>query len=112
VENLFARFDRHLTRAGYLAMGGQACPGHRSGIVDATIVAAPKQRNTDGEKADIKAGKTAGEIWPGKPAKARQKDVDARWTVKVSKAKPAKQGKPEQVDIAVPAFGYKACPRA
>ena len=49
VENLFARFDKHLTKAGYLAMGGQ--------IVDATIVAAPKQRNTDAEKADIKAGK-------------------------------------------------------
>ena len=47
-ENLFARFDKHLTKAGYLAMGGQ--------IVDATIVAAPKQRNSDGEKADIKAG--------------------------------------------------------
>lgn len=26
-------------------------------IVDATVVAAPKQRNTDDEKADIKAGK-------------------------------------------------------
>ena len=48
VENLFARFDKHLAKSGYLAMGGQ--------IVDATIVAAPKQRNTDGEKADIKAG--------------------------------------------------------
>jgi len=35
VENLFARFDKHLRKAGYLAMGGQ--------IVDATIVAAPKQ---------------------------------------------------------------------
>ena len=34
VENLFARFDRHLTKAGYLAMGGQ--------IVDATIVVSPK----------------------------------------------------------------------
>jgi len=99
METLFARFDKHLTRAGYLAMGGQ--------IVDATIVAAPKQRNNEGEKADIKAGETATQIWPDKPAKARQKDVDARWTVKVSKAKPAKQGKPEQVDIAVPVFGYK-----
>jgi len=69
----------------------------------------PSSATPDGEKADIKAGKTAGEIWPDKPAKARQKDGDARWTVKVSKAKPAKQGKPEQVDIAVPAFGYKAC---
>jgi len=58
-------------------------------MVDATIVAPLKQPNNERERADIKAGKTAGEIWPGKPAKARQKDVDARWTVKVSKAKPA-----------------------
>jgi len=98
VENLFARFDKHLTKAGYLAMGGQ--------IVDATIVAAPKQRNSDGEKADIKAGKIP-EAWNEKPAKLRQKDRDARWTVKFSKAKRAEEGKPKLVDIAVPAFGYK-----
>jgi len=98
VETLFAQFDRHLTRAGYLAMGGQ--------IVDATIVAAPKQRNTDGEKAAIKEGKIP-RAWQDKPAKLRQKDRDARWTVKFSKAKPVEEGKPKQVDIAVPAFGYK-----
>jgi hypothetical protein len=72
VENLFARFDRQLTKAGYLAMGGQ--------IVDATIVAAPKQRNTDAEKADIKVGNVP-DAWKDKPAKLRQKDRDARWTV-------------------------------
>jgi IS5 family transposase len=98
VENLFARFDKHLTKAGYLAMGGQ--------IVDATIVAAPKQRNSDGEKADIKAGKVP-EEWKDKPAKLRQKDRDARWTVKFSKAKTDEAGKTKQRDIAVPAFGYK-----
>src|SRR5690606_13849242 len=98
VENLFARFDKQLTKAGYLAMGGQ--------IVDATIVAAPKQRNTDAEKADIKAGKVPDE-WKDKPAKLRQKDRDARWTVKFSKAKAAEDGKPRQRDIAIPAFGYK-----
>lgn len=98
VENLFARFDKQLTRAGYLAMGGQ--------IVDATIVAAPKQRNTDAEKADIKAGKVP-DAWKDKPAKLRQKDRDARWTVKFSKAKVAEDGKTKQRDIAVPAFGYK-----
>ncbi len=38
VEPPFAQFDATLRAAGYLAMGGQ--------IVDATIVAAPKQRNT------------------------------------------------------------------
>jgi transposase, IS5 family len=98
VEKLFARFDKHLAKTGYLAMGGQ--------IVDATIVAAPKQRNTDGEKADIKTGKVPDD-WKNKPAKLRQKDRDARWTVKFSKAKPAAEAKPKQVDIAVPAFGYK-----
>ena len=43
VETLFARFDVALKSAGYLAMGGQ--------IVDATIVAVPKQRNTEAERA-------------------------------------------------------------
>ena len=98
VDNLFARFDKHLSKADYLAMGGQ--------IVDATIVAAPKQRNSDGEKADIKAGKVP-EAWKDKPAKLRQKDRDARWTVKFSKAKADKEAKTKQRDIAVPAFGYK-----
>jgi len=99
LDALFARLDQAITQAGYLPMAGQ--------IVDATLVAAPRQRNTDPEKAAIKAGKTADEIWPEKPAKARQKDTDARWTVKFSKAKPAAVGKP-QIDIAIPTFGYKS----
>jgi len=97
LEALFARLDRAITEAGYLPMAGQ--------IVDATLIAAPRQRNTDAEKAAIKEGKRADEIWPEKPAKARQKDTDARWTVKFSKARPAADGKP-QIDIAIPAFGY------
>lgn len=97
VQNLFARFDKHLARSGYLAMGGQ--------IVDATIVAAPKQRNSDGEKRDIKEGRIP-EAWADKPAKLAQKDRDARWTVKYSKAKPKEDGR-KQVDLAIPAFGYK-----
>jgi IS5 family transposase len=44
--------------------------------------------------------------WAQKPAKLRQKDHDARWTVKFSKAKPRKDGAP-QVDLAVPASGYR-----
>lgn len=99
LEALFARLDRAITEAGYLPMSGQ--------IVDATLVAAPRQRNTEAEKAAIKAGKTAADIWPDKPARARQKDVNARWTVKFSKAKPAADGKP-QTDIAIPVFGYKS----
>ena len=44
--------------------------------------------------------------WAKRPAKLRQKDRDARWTVKFSKARPREDGTP-QVDISVPAFGYK-----
>lgn len=95
---LFDAFDQQLRKGGYIAMGGQ--------IVDATLVAAPKQRNTKEEKDAIKAGKTAAEVWPDKPAKAAQKDVDARWTVKFSKARATTDGKP-QTDIAIPSFGYK-----
>lgn len=46
------------------------------------------------------------EGWAGKPAKLRQENRDARWTVKFSKATPREDGAP-QVDLAVPAFGYK-----
>lgn len=99
LDALFADFDRQLRERGYLAMGGQ--------IVDATLVAAPKQRNTEAEKAAVKAGKAASEIWPDEPAKAAQKDTDARWTVKFAKARPAADGKPG-IDIAIPSFGYKS----
>jgi hypothetical protein len=66
----------------YLAMGGQ--------IVDATIVAAPKQRNTKDEKQTIMEG--IPDDWTAKPAKLRQKDSDARWTVKYTKAKSRDDG--------------------
>jgi IS5 family transposase len=97
IEVLFARFDAALRQAGFLAMGGQ--------IIDASIVAAPKQRNTEEEKQAIKEGRIP-EGWSDKPKKLAQKDRDARWTVKWSKAKPAEDGSP-RVDIAVPVFGYK-----
>lgn len=45
-----------------------------------------------------------------KPAKARQKDRDARWTVKHTKAKVkegAAPGAPKPVDLAIPMFGCK-----
>ena len=74
-------------------------------IVDATLVAAPKQRNSDADKATIKAGRIPRE-WKTKPAKLRQKDRDARWTVKFSKAKPRADGT-TPVDIAIPTFGYQ-----
>lgn len=76
IDHLFARFDAALKDRGYLAMGGQ--------IIDATVVPAPKQRNTQEEKTAIKEGRIRKE-WT--PAKVRQKDRDARWSIKYSKAK-------------------------
>jgi IS5 family transposase len=98
LDRLFERLDAAINDAGYLPMGGQ--------IIDASLVAAPKQRNSEGEKADIKSGKVPDD-WKDKPAKLRQKDRDARWTVKFSKAKPKEDGEP-QIDIAIPVFGYKS----
>ena len=98
IDGLFRRFDEALRTSGFLAMSGQ--------IVDATIVAAPKQRNTMEEKAAIKEGRIP-EVWKDKPAKLAQKDRDARWTVKYTKAKPREDGSMPAVDLAIPAFGYK-----
>jgi transposase, IS5 family len=97
IEALFRRFDAMLQAAGYIAMGGQ--------IVDATVVAAPKQRNTEDEKRALKEGRIP-EAWASRPARLAQKDRDARWTVKYSKAKPSADGA-KRVDIAIPMFGYK-----
>ena len=99
IDALFVAFDRQLRERGYLPMGGQ--------IVDATLVAAPKQRNTAAEKDAIRGGKSAAEIWPDQPAKAAQKDTDARWTLKFVKGRPLPGGRPG-IDIAIPSFGYKS----
>jgi transposase, IS5 family len=98
IERLFELFDRQLRAAGYLAMSGQ--------LVDATIVAAPKQRTTKAEKQAIKEGRIP-EGWQDKPAKLRQKEREARWTVKYTKAKPQEDGSKPRVDIAIPLFGYQ-----
>ena len=79
-------------------MGGQ--------IVDASLIAAPKQRNTEEEKKAVKEGRIP-EEWKAKPAKLRHKDRDARWTVKFSKAKARPDGTVPPVDIAIPTFGYQ-----
>ena len=100
MDELFATFDRELRRGGYLAMGGQ--------IVDATLVSAPKQRNSDDEKEAIKAGRSATEIWPDQPAKAAQKDTQARWTVKTGRRREPAGTQRRLPDIAIPVFGYKS----
>jgi|SRR6516162_534760 len=77
VKTLFERFNRHLDAKGYIARGGQ--------IIDATIVSAPKQRNTREENEAIRAGQPP-EGWEDDPAKNAQKDKDARWTKKHDKS--------------------------
>ncbi len=98
IDALISRFDEALRSSGFLAMRGQ--------IVDATIVAAPKQRSTIEEKQAIKEGRIP-DGWRDKSAKLAQKDRDARWTVKYTKAKLRADGSMPPVDLAIPAFGYK-----
>jgi len=98
VEALFARFDAHLRDSGYLAMGGQ--------MIDASIIEAPRQRNTDAEREDLKAGRIP-EDWKAKPAKLRQKDRDGRWTLKRGRRKRRPDGT-LMMEIATPAYGYKS----
>ena len=94
IESLFKDFEDPLRSQGYLAMSGQ--------IVDASVVKTPRQRLSAEEKAAVKSGKSAQEIWPDAPAKAAQKDTHARWRVKTSRPKKA-----DQTPLAVPEFGYK-----
>ncbi|MFW5678603.1 MAG: IS5 family transposase [Rhodosalinus sp.] len=77
VAALFKQFDGYLARQGYIARGGQ--------ILDASIVAVPKNRNTREENNTIKSGEVP-EDWADKPAKRSQKDTDARWTRKHGKS--------------------------
>ena len=98
VEALFGRFDAHLKEQGYLAMGGQ--------MIDASIIEAPHQRNTDEEKEALKEGRIP-EEWATRPAKLRQKDRDGRWTLKRGRRKKRPDGS-LMMEIATPAYGYKS----
>jgi IS5 family transposase len=71
VKNLFDQFNKFLKEQGFHAQKGQ--------IVDASFVHVPVQRNTPHENERIKEGNPP-QDWPA--AKARQKDVDARWAKK------------------------------
>ena len=64
IEALFETFDGYLKDQGYLAMGGQ--------IIDASIVAVPKQRNSREENAPDKGGRDAGRLG-GQAGKAAPK---------------------------------------
>jgi len=71
VEKIFAKFDGQLRAKGFTAKRGQ--------IIDASIVSAPKQRNTREENSRIKEGDVP-EDW--NEAKLQQKDTDAKWVKK------------------------------
>jgi IS5 family transposase len=73
IEPLFAIFHAALEANGMFARKGQ--------MVDATFVEVPRQRNSREDNATIKAGEVP-QGWKDQPQKARQKDVDARWTKK------------------------------
>ena len=76
-------------------------------IVDASLVSAPRQRNTAAEKAEIKAGRVPRD-WKDKPAKLRQKDRDARWTLVFGKARMREYGSvsiPQEAFIAALRMG-------
>lgn len=73
VDELFAQLDAQIKAAGYIPRQGQ--------IVDASMVAAPRQRNSREDNAKIKQGEVP-EGWEENPNMLRQKDLDARWTKK------------------------------
>jgi transposase, IS5 family len=100
LKRVMKAFDWQLHKKGYIPMSGQ--------IIDASLVPAPKQRNTEDEKEAIKAGKTAAEIWPDEPNKAAQKDVDARWTLKIGGTVRYRPDGTPLPQIALPVFGYKS----
>ena len=75
VTALFNELDRQIRAHGLEARAGQ--------IVDATLVPAPRQHFTKEEKALLEQDAVPAD-W--KPAKRRQKDVDASWTKKHGKS--------------------------
>lgn len=100
LQRVMKAFDWQLQKKGYIPMSRQ--------IVDASLVPAPKQRNTDAEHEAIKSGKSAKDIWPDEPNKAAQKDIDARWMLKIGgKVRYREDGTPLPM-IALPVFGYKS----
>jgi len=72
-RRLFEQFGHLLRSEGLLAKEGS--------IVDASFVAAPRQRNSREENAQIKQGQRPQGFEADTP-KGRQKDCDARWTKK------------------------------
>jgi len=73
MKAIFEAFNDQLRGQGLIASCGK--------IIDASFVEAPKQRNRRHENKQIKEGEVPDRI-AGKPRRACQKDLDARWTKK------------------------------
>ena len=71
---LFDGVSDHLLKKGFIALGGQ--------IIDASLISAPKQRNSRKENKLLRR-KAPPSNW--KPAKRRQKNSDASWAKKHGK---------------------------
>jgi IS5 family transposase len=65
------------------------------------LVPAPRQRNANDEKKLIKEGRIPQDS-KERPTKLRQKNRDARWTIKFIKATPREDGSTTLVDLAIP----------
>ncbi|GBR21436.1 transposase [Komagataeibacter nataicola NRIC 0616] len=97
LNNLSDERTESLRNAGYLPMSGQ--------ILDATLVAAPKERNINDEKTDLREGRVS-QDWQDKLSKLFHKDRHARRTLKFTKAKRQEDGSMPATDLAIPFFGY------
>lgn len=98
IEILFDYFDVTLRNASYPPMYGR--------ILDATLVAAPKKRNTNAEKANLRTGRIP-KAWKAKSAKLFHKGRQARWSLKFTKTKRQEDGSMPTADLAIPFFGDK-----
>jgi len=74
-QALFDGVAAQLLKQGFIARGGQ--------IVDATLVPAPRQHHSRGDKEQLDQGAMPAD-WS--PSKRRQKDGDATWTKKHGKS--------------------------
>lgn len=73
IAALFNHFNGCLQAHGFGVSAGK--------IIDASFVEVPRQQNSTQENKQIKGGKIP-EGWKAKPARMRQKDINARWTTK------------------------------
>jgi len=78
IKELFAEFEWQLQGKGLKARKGQ--------IIDASLVDAPRQRNSREENAQIKSGETP-KRFKDNPHVKRQKDTEARWVKKNQEAR-------------------------